>query len=72
MYLNNPHALAEHVRMQREDLMAEAQRSRLASQRPWQPTAAHRLLGGAGVALMRAGAQLQRFAGQQPAQPIRI
>ncbi len=72
MYLQNPHALAEHVRLQREEMLRSAQRSHLVSQRPWRPTVAHRLLGSAGAALVRAGASLQRVAGQQPAQPIRI
>ena len=72
MYLQNPHALTEHVRLQQEDLLREAQRSRLAAQQPWRPTVAHRLLGSAGATLVRAGASLQRIAGQRPAQPIRI
>lgn len=72
MYLQNPHALTEHVRLQQEDILREAQRNRLAKQQPWHPTMAHRLLGGAGAALVRAGASLQRIAGQRPAQPIRI
>jgi hypothetical protein len=72
MYLHNPHALAEHVRLQQEELLCAAQRTHLANQRPWQPTLTHRLLGSAGAVLMRAGAGLQRFAGQRPAQPVRI
>jgi hypothetical protein len=72
MYLQNPHALAEHVRLQQEELLRNARRNQLASQRPWQPTLTHRLLGRAGAALMRAGTGLQRFAGQRPPQPVRI
>ena len=72
MILHNPTFLGEHIRMQREDLMRAAEHDRLVSQQPRQPGPGQRLLVSTGVLLVRAGASLQRYAGQQTVHPVRI
>lgn len=72
MYQQNPIALIEHVRLQREQMAREVQRMQAASQCPPQLSLGQRLLCALGALLVNAGSAMQRMGGRRSAQPVSI